>query len=120
MFVIHRDQVEAFARERRAAFEETAARLVTARLGRAVTVEAVHASVDRALEWRVENEPEVLQWVALEQTAEGPLVERWPWAGAVLETDGLAAIGKMRTLVRAAAERGHDVANVDFLGAWKS
>jgi hypothetical protein len=119
MFVIHRDQIETFAAQRREAFEQSAAAIVGERLGRAVAQADVRASVDRALRCRVDCEPEVLQWIALEQVAGGALGERWPWALAILEDAQLRPIGKVRTLVRAAADRGHDVRAIDFVGAWK-
>jgi hypothetical protein len=119
MLVIHRDQVEAFAAQRREDFVRTSAAYLGKLVGRGVPIEAVRASTERALARRIATEPEVLQWIALEQIAGGPLDERWPWAEDILSTEHLSAAGKLRVLVRTAAQHGHDVAAIDLLGAWK-
>lgn len=119
MFVIYRDQVEGFAAQRRASFARAAAQLLEERLGRAVLVEAVEAAIGRALARHIDNEPEVLQYAALELLAGGELVQRWPWAEEVLARSELLPIGKLRVLVRAATARGHDTRTLDFLGAWR-
>lgn len=119
MFVIHRDQVEGFATLRRAAFEGEAARILAARTGREPSLEALRASIARALARHIENEPEVLQYVALELIAGGELSQRWPWAAEVLARSELLPIGKLRVLVRTATAHGHDTQAIDFLGAWR-
>lgn len=114
MFVIHDDQVRAFAATIRARFEVRAAEQLSARLGRAIDVAAVHASVDRAFARGIETEPEVLQHAAIECALGGDLAVVWPWALETLEDDYLTPLGKLRTLLRLAAAGGIDVANVDL------
>jgi hypothetical protein len=117
MFLIHADQVQAFAALGRASFERRAAALVGHWLGAVPPEGLVRASVDRAFTRGIETEPEVLQHVAIECLLRGDLLEAWPWAAEVLDDPYPTALGKLRTILRSAAARGVDVLAIDHCAA---
>jgi len=114
MFLIHADQVEAFAAQVRGAFVARAATLVGHRLRREVSTLEVQASMERAFRRLIETEPEVLQHVAIECAIGGDLETLWPWAGEVLSSVHLSPLGKLKVILRRSVARGIDPSAFDL------
>lgn len=117
MFRIHADQVQAFAEERRRAFERGARETLASRLGAAPDEAFVTASVDRALSRGISGELHVLQYLALEAHVNGDLLSAWPWTAEVLADDRRVPVGKLRIILRQAAARGVAIDALDLVQA---
>ncbi len=117
MFRIHADQVQAFAEQRRGAFERDARETLGRRLGAAPDAAFVTASVDRALSRGISGDLDVLQYLALEAHVSGDLLAVWPWAAEVLADERRVPVGKLRVILRLALERGVAIDAIDLVQA---